>query len=714
MNMTPYYPPPAVTAGTPVYAPDIQQQVFIPPQNVMHPQLMSQQSVPPTQSAFYPQNVRPPVMVPQQSRFPHHYVVQHAQPPPNAAGFRPQNRRYSQQIYSRTLSESKLNQTPSMNGQCSPDQPPPPGTAPPFHPPLQPGMAGMPEDMPMYQPQYQQGVVYMDQQPVEQEMFYPQTQFRPPPVPNQIYTPQQYQFQPPPQQYGMPPQQFQRPVNVNPYQQPFQPYQNRQAQSNSPHPSQLSHTEEPAGRPANVSETVVTDQEDYTPPEADAEAELTQQLEETKLDEKEEEEDINNVAGKEFVNSNYQNKNWKPRGQLEEIREEQRPQQRQTQSPFVPDPNAAVFDPRGSERFQNPPVFGSGQHFRNGNVPNQGFRSENMMNQGFRSENQGFRSDNPGFRGENQPAQGFRNENQPNQGFRNEYQTFRSDNQQNQGFRSDNPREFRQENKHSQHDNRQFGNGDKNQFRSYVKNQFRSDNQFRPNFSNDGRNDKRQDQRHLNDRKLERKVSTTSTTSNYSRREDHWRRGNEPKQPEVVECTLCKSQEKPVTVYATHVLRDHQNVKTKCPELQKMTCTECNATGEDAHVKYFCPQFADKKAFNLPKTAEKVRDYIKDRDAKKAQEEQQQQRGQQRNDRQPQNQRQHEQRVYNNSRRNDNQGGNRFRDSYREGGYANRDYGNKEGYGRQDGRKDSQGYRQGGGGGGYGHKRQEGQRYNKN
>ncbi|CAD5213472.1 unnamed protein product [Bursaphelenchus xylophilus] len=615
-----YYAP--VSTGAPQYGQEIPQHLILATgQPVPPPQLITQQSVPPINppQTFYAPNFPPPTMIPQNRFQQVPYMIQQPHPGQNG-GYRQNNRRHSHQTFSRTQSESKNGQKPAVNGQTTPDQPPPSGTAPPYphvgYPPT------IQDDPAMFQHMYppnQMGYVE-NQPPVEYDpsMYYPahQTQFRPPPVPGQMY--HQPHFQPqfpqqPPQQFQQHtviPNQFQRPVNTRQgsFQGPYQKPTPSQSRLNSPHPSQGNQPEEPAGRPAPHTESQQGSEEvdDYTPPgtpqelnplsteqtaqlcstlDADTEG-LCEGLQQTSIEDKSkgEEEQANNIAGKEFVNSNYQydqsQRSWKSRHTpLHEIREETR----QTQSPsqFVPDPNAAAFDPRKNDRFQD-------------------------------------------------------NRHDPRQ---ERFQDFQGDR-----------------------------------------------------------------------KRLERKISSTSTASNYSRRQDEqWRRAPQQQHPQVVECSLCRSLKKPASVYSSHVLRE-RDLKTKCPELQKKQCEVCKATGENAHVSYFCPQVGDKE-FKLQKTALKLREFIKERDAKRAQEQQRSQHRNERNNGPPRDrrdQRQFEPRVFNNSARHDGppqQGG------YGRDRYDNRD--NRQGTGR----RENPGFKpqgDGGRGGGYGNKRQDDRRQRRN
>lgn len=67
------------------------------------------------------------------------------------------------------------------------------------------------------------------------------------------------------------------------------------------------------------------------------------------------------------------------------------------------------------------------------------------------------------------------------------------------------------------------------------------------------------------------------------------RQQQQQKEPMVSECTYCRTLKKPHTVYATHVMRDSAG-RVMCEELKQLVCGCCQATGENAHVAYFCPK----------------------------------------------------------------------------------------------------------------------------
>ncbi|XP_075994289.1 nanos homolog 2-like [Genypterus blacodes] len=69
-------------------------------------------------------------------------------------------------------------------------------------------------------------------------------------------------------------------------------------------------------------------------------------------------------------------------------------------------------------------------------------------------------------------------------------------------------------------------------------------------------------------------------------------------------CRFCKQNGESVAVYGSHKLKSDEG-KVLCPVLWNYTCPICEATGDDAHTRRYCPQAQRQQEANgtlLPKT----------------------------------------------------------------------------------------------------------------
>jgi dipeptidase len=80
---------------------------------------------------------------------------------------------------------------------------------------------------------------------------------------------------------------------------------------------------------------------------------------------------------------------------------------------------------------------------------------------------------------------------------------------------------------------------------------------------------------------------------------------------------------KSVEEYSSHIIREPSG-ESNCPEIQKQTCSSCNASNNMAHDEYFCPKSwlsmftklsplnLDQKNDNnnLPKIAENLQKFL--------------------------------------------------------------------------------------------------------
>lgn len=58
----------------------------------------------------------------------------------------------------------------------------------------------------------------------------------------------------------------------------------------------------------------------------------------------------------------------------------------------------------------------------------------------------------------------------------------------------------------------------------------------------------------------------------------------------VVSCNFCKKNGEIPFIYQSHELKNDEG-KVMCPVLRKYRCEMCNATGDNAHTKKYCPKY---------------------------------------------------------------------------------------------------------------------------
>lgn len=66
--------------------------------------------------------------------------------------------------------------------------------------------------------------------------------------------------------------------------------------------------------------------------------------------------------------------------------------------------------------------------------------------------------------------------------------------------------------------------------------------------------------------------------------------------PNVVrkECRFCKNNNEAPEIYGSHLLRHPKTNELTCPVLRQHVCEVCNATGDDAHTRNYCPLLKDR------------------------------------------------------------------------------------------------------------------------
>ncbi|OCT90502.1 hypothetical protein XELAEV_18019117mg [Xenopus laevis] len=59
-------------------------------------------------------------------------------------------------------------------------------------------------------------------------------------------------------------------------------------------------------------------------------------------------------------------------------------------------------------------------------------------------------------------------------------------------------------------------------------------------------------------------------------------------EPEKPGCSFCKHNGESMRMYSKHNLKDNQG-RVVCPILRNYVCSQCGATGDNAHTRRFCP-----------------------------------------------------------------------------------------------------------------------------
>ncbi|XP_034562404.1 nanos homolog 1-like [Notolabrus celidotus] len=67
-------------------------------------------------------------------------------------------------------------------------------------------------------------------------------------------------------------------------------------------------------------------------------------------------------------------------------------------------------------------------------------------------------------------------------------------------------------------------------------------------------------------------------------------------------CRFCKQNGESVRVYRSHKLKADDG-KVSCPILRSYTCPICEATGDQAHTRRYCPRTQQSGAAGMPKVS---------------------------------------------------------------------------------------------------------------